>query len=433
MAVLFEIAVIVLLILINGWFAMSEMAIVSSKRARLSAKAEDGSKAAKTAIALADNPGRFLSSVQIGITLTGVLAGAYSGATLAGTLAAWIAQTEALASFSEAIAIALVVGAITYASLIFGELVPKQIALASPEDIAILVARPMAKIARWSSPVLWLLEGSSRFILKAFGVHRATKRAVSEEEVREIIAEGAEAGILEPEEKELISGVMRFGDRKIRAIMTPRVDVTWIDLEADVSTIAKTVRSSIHSRFPVYQGSPHHVVGVVRAKDLLDAALAGGKLDVASAMKPVSRVHDGAPALLVLEVLKNSQSHMALVVDENGDIEGIVTPSDILSVIVGGLIEPDAGGDQPFVQRLDGSWLVDGDAAVDETADRLGCRVMHREEGDFSTVAGFILAKSRRVPSVGDRFDWEGWRFEIVDMDGWRIDKLLISRLPLDE
>jgi putative hemolysin len=430
MPVVLEIAVLVLLILLNGWFAMSEMAILSSRRSRLAARAADGSKAAKTAMALAGNPGRFLSTVQIGITLIGVLAGAYSGATLVGTVAAWIATVPFLAPFSEGLSIACVVGAITLASLVFGELVPKQIALANPEDVAVLVARPMARIARLAWPLLWVLEMASRITLKLLGVHRASNRAVTEEEVREIIAEGAEAGILKPEEKELISGVMRFGDRKIRAIMTPRNEVTWIDLDANADVILATIRQSEHSCFPVYKGSPDQVVGVVRTKDLLDAFLAGGDIDIGSVLRPVSRVQDGAPALTVLDVLKQSPEPMVLAVDRNGDVEGIVTPSDILSVIAGSLTEEGAADEAAFVQREDGSWLVDGDAAADETAERIGCKVMRKEEGDFVTVAGFILAKSRRVPAVGERFDWEGWRFEVVDMDGRRIDKVMISRKP---
>jgi putative hemolysin len=429
MSLAFEIAVIAFLVVLNGCFAMSELAIVSSRRARLAAKAADGSKGAAMALALADNPGRFLSSVQVGITLIGILAGAYSGATLAEQLARWIAvEIPVLAAASEALGIAIVVGAITYASLIVGELVPKQIALANPEGVAILVARPMVVVAKFASPLLWVLEGSSRFTLKMLGIRKSDDQTVTEEEVKAMIAEGTESGVFEPQEKELMSGVMRFGDRKIRAIMTPRNEVVWIDLTWGSDEIARTVRGCHHSRYPVCQGGANEVVGVVQAKDLLDGFMDGKPFDVASAVKPLEVVHDNAPALHVLDVLKQSSIHMALVVDEYGSVEGIVTAADILSSLLGGLAEHGEEYEGAIVQREDGSWLLDGDVAVDLAADRIGCRVMDGEDDDYTTVAGFILTKSRSIPSAGDHFEWEGWRFEVLDMDGRRIDKVLVSQ-----
>lgn len=430
MSLAFEIAVIVFLVVLNGCFAMSELAIVSSRRARLAAKAADGSKGAALAMELADNPGRFLSSVQIGITLIGILAGAYSGATLAVHLAEWIAATSpALAGASEGLAIAIVVGAITYASLIVGELVPKQIALANPEAVAALVARPMVAVAKFASPVVWVLEGSSRFTLKVLGIRRSDDQSVTEEEVKAMIAEGTESGVFEPQEKEMMAGVMRFGDRRVRAIMTPRNEVVWIDLNWEADRIARTVRECPHSRFPVCQGDPNEVIGVVLAKDLLNGFLDGNPIDVMSAVKPLEVVHDKAPALHVLDVLKRSHIHMALVVDEYGSIEGIVTAADILSSLLGGLAEHGEDYEGSIVQREDGSWLLDGDVGADLAADRIGCRVLEGGDDHYATVAGFILSKSRRIPSTGDHFIWEGWRFEVVDMDGRRIDKVLVSRL----
>lgn len=433
MSISLEIAVIFFLVLLNGLFAMSELAIVSARKARLATRANEGSKGARVALRLQENPARFLSSVQIGITLVGILTGAFSGATLAEHLAAWLAETfPETASSSEILSIILVVGAITYLSLIVGELVPKQIALANPEGIAILAARPMAVVARSASPLVWVLEQSSKLMLKLLGVRKSSDQTVTEEEVRAMIAEGTESGIFEPQEKELISGVMRFGDRKIRAIMTPRNQIVSVDLTWDEARIAATILECPHSRIPVTKGNSEEVQGVVQAKDIANAFLAGKPLDLATLVKTVEVVHDNAPALSVLDILKRSPIHLAVVVDEYGGLEGIVTMADILSSIVGSLFEHGEEYEGVLVQRADGSWLADGDMAVDMVAERTGCRVVIQDKGDYVTLAGFILSKSRSLPSTGECFDWEGWRFEIVDMDKRRIDKVLISRLGND-
>ncbi|MDK9719595.1 MAG: hemolysin family protein [Rhodospirillales bacterium] len=430
MSISLEIAVIFFLVLLNGLFAMSELAIVSARKARLAAKADEGSKGAKIALKLQENPGRFLSSVQIGITLVGILTGAFSGVTLAGHLAVWLAETfPETAPASEILSLVLVVGGITYLSLIAGELVPKQIALANPEGIAIRAARPMALVARSASPLVWVLERSSKLMLKILGVRKSSGQTVTEEEVRAMIAEGTESGIFEPQEKELISGVMRFGDRKIKAIMTPRNQIVSIDLEWDEAKIAAVILKCPHSRIPVTKGNSEEVLGVVQAKDIADAFLAGSPFDAAQLVKRVEVVHDNAPALSVLDILKRSPIHLAVVVDEYGGLEGIVTTADILSSIVGSLFEHGEEYEGVLIQREDGSWLADGDAAVDIVAERTGCRVVIQDKGDYVTLAGFILSKSRSLPSTGERFDWEGWRFEIVDMDKRRIDKVLLSRI----
>ncbi|MDO8607674.1 MAG: hemolysin family protein [Phaeospirillum sp.] len=429
MPIAFEIVVLVFLVVLNGCFAMSELAIVSSRRARLAAKAAEGSKGAAMALTLGENPARFLASVQIGITLVGILAGAYSGATLAAQLAAWLTtQFPPLAPASEALSIAIVVGAITYASLIIGELVPKQIALANPEAIAILVARPMAVVARITTPLLWVLEGSSRVILAILRIRPSTDPAVTEEEVKAMVAEGTESGVFEPQEKEMISGVMRFGDRKVRAIMTPRGDVSWIDLDWDAAEISRVVRDCPHSRLPVYRGAPDEVVGAVLAKDLLNGFLDGAPFDIAPLIRPLTVVHDNAPALHMLDILKQADIHMALVVDEYGCVQGIVTATDILASILGSLSEHGEDYEGAIIQRENGSWLLDGDVAVDLVAERIGCRGLEGKDGDYITIAGFILAQLRSIPTAGDAFKWGGWRFEVMDMDGRRIDKVLISR-----
>lgn len=428
MSLFFEIAVIVFLVILNGGFALSEMAIVSARKARLAARAAEGSKGAKAALALAENPGRFLSSVQIGITLVGILAGAYSGATLAAHLETWLNSFPLLDPVAEILSIALVVGAITYASLIVGELVPKQIALANPEAVAIAIGRPMTVVARIAAPLVWLLEGSSRLALALLRIRKSDDQTVTEEEVKAMIAEGTQSGVFEPEEQELLAGVLRFGDRRIRGIMTPRNEVVFIDLDWDRARITQVLKDSPHSRLPVYRGDAEDILGVIQAKDLLNQFLAGEDFDLATVLLPVEVVHDNSPALQVLDTLKRSSIHLVLVVDEYGSVEGIVTAADILAAILGGLSEHGEDYDGAIVQRQDGSWLVDGSVAVDMARDRLACRVMEDDDGDYDTVAGFVLSKSRHIPTAGEFFHWQGWRFEVVDMDGRRIDKVLISR-----
>ncbi|MBF0391695.1 MAG: HlyC/CorC family transporter [Alphaproteobacteria bacterium] len=409
---------------------MSELAIVSSRKTRLAARASEGDRGAAVALALAEDPGRFLPAVQIGITLVGILAGAYSGATLAEPLAATLADIPALAGAAEGLAIALVVGAITYASLILGELVPKHVALADPERVACLVSRPMAGLALAASPLVWLLERSSRLVLALLRVRKQDGQAVTEDDVRALIAEGALAGVFHPREKEMLSGVMRFGDRKIKGIMTPRGDAVWLDLNWDAERLREVIRTSPHSRFPVCRGGFDEMVGVVQAKDLVDRWLDGGDFDVAAAMRPVEMIHDNAPALTVLDMLKRSPIHMAVVIDEYGSVEGIVTAADILSAILGGLSEHGEEYEATATRREDGSWLLDGELPADVAAERLGLRHLE-QDADYSTVAGFVLARLRAIPTAGDHFEWKGWRFEVVDMDGRRVDKVLASRAAL--
>jgi putative hemolysin len=429
MSLALEIAVVVFLIVLNGCFAMSELAIVSSRRGRLAARAAEGGKGAAMALDLADNPGRFLSSVQIGITLIGVLAGAYSGATLAEQLARWIAaEFPPLSAAAGDLAMAVVVGAITYASLIVGELVPKQIALANPEGVAALIARPMAAVAWIAAPLAWVLELSSRLVLSLLRIHKSDEQSVTEEEVKAMIAEGTETGVFKPQEQELMSGVLRFGDRRIRAIMTPRNEVVGVDLTWDAERIARTVRECPHSRFPVFQGDPDAVLGVALVKDLLDGVLDGKGIDVAAVVKPLAVIPDHVPALQVLDLLKRSEIHMALVVDEYGGVEGIVTATDILSSLLGNLAEHGEEYEGAMVRRDDGSWLLDGDVAADLAAERTGCRLLAAADADYTTVAGFLLSRSRSIPATGESFVWDGWRFEVMDMDGHRIDKVLVSR-----
>lgn len=427
MGYLFEIGVIFILLVLNGLFAMSELAVVSSRRPRLEAMAAKGSKGAATVLKLAANPGRFLSSVQIGITLVGILAGAYSGATLSEPFAGFLAAQGIPVALASALSIAVVVGLITYFSLVIGELVPKQIALSNPEAVASLMARPMLGVAFVATPVALILEWSSRLIIGALGIKSTGQSTVTEEEIKAVIAEGTSSGILEPEEKELMAGVMRFGDRSIRAVMIPRPDITGIDLDWDDQRILEAIASSSHSRYPVFTGSIDMVQGVIQAKDLLDQHLKGEPLDLRARIRQVDMVPDTASALDVLDTLRRSPLQMVMVIDEYGSVEGMVTAADILTAIVGNL-----GGDtsedlSEIVQRTDGSWLIDADLGVDLVAEKINCQGLDDPDRDYETLAGFVLSITKAIPSTGDVVDWRGWRFEVVDMDGRRIDKVLVT------
>lgn len=424
MSVWVELAIIAALLLLNGFLAMSELAVVSSRKARLQAMAESGSAGARGALRLLDNSGRFLSTVQIGITLVGVVAGAFSGATLALRFSVWITATApALAEWSQAVAFTLTVGAITYLSLIVGELVPKQIALAHPERMAAIAARPMALIATIAAPLVWLLDTSSTAVLKLLRI-KAQQSAMSEEELRAIIGESTAAGILAPEENEMMRAVMRFADRRIHTIMTPRMDIDWLDIDAPHDAIVTRIRATRRSRYPVCRGNVNELLGVVQAKDILDCALAGIDFDLAKMVREVEVVPETAGALGVLERIKRAPIHMAIVVDEYGAVEGLVTASDILSQLVGRLSAHDEWEPQALM-RDDGSWLLDGDMDAARAAELVGHPGI-AGRGRYATVAGFLLSGFRTLPTAGESFEQDGFRFEVVDMDGRRIDKVLV-------
>ncbi|HXH03078.1 MAG TPA: hemolysin family protein [Candidatus Competibacteraceae bacterium] len=424
---IWELLIILLLILLNGFFAMSELAVVSARRARLVALAEQGQRGAAAALRLAEEPGRFLSTVQIGITLIGIFAGAYGGATLSGRLAEALAALPALAPFSEALALGLVVAGITYLSLIVGELVPKQLALHHAERIAIWVAVPMQLLDRLAAPLVYLLDISSRLMLRLLGAHGGSGQKVTDEEIKTLIAEATAAGVVESAEQAMISAVMRLADRPVRAIMTPRPDIVWLDLEDSAEEHWRIIRESRYSRFPVSRGDIDEVVGIVQVKDLLEQAMQGGTPELAAAVREPLVVHDGLGALKALEMLKQSPLQMALVVDEYGSLQGLVTATDVLESIVGELAEQDTGAQPGVMQREDGSWLVDGGLALDELKELLRLRELP-EEGEFHTLAGLTLSQLGHVPTTGEHFTLEGYRFEVVDMDGRRVDKVLISR-----
>ena len=422
----FDVFVILALIALNGVFAMSELAIVSARKARLEGVARAGSRAARAAIDLAADPGKFLSSVQIGITLIGILAGAYSGASL-GTPVALRLQALGLAPATAAtVGFAVVIGLTTYASLIIGELVPKQVALRSPEAVAKFVAVPMQWLAILTAPLVWLLDQSSHGIFKLMRLDREGDDQVTAEELHMIVEEASKSGVIEEHERSIISSIVRLGDRPVREVMTPRTEVEWLDMDAPAETIRAALAATAHTRLPVAHGSIDAVQGVVQARDIAGALLRGEPLDLASLMRKAPVVIDRLDAPDALLALRGADVPMALIHDEYGHFEGIVTPADLLAAI-GGAFHSDADPDEApdVVERDDGSLLVAGTMPADTLAERLGLTLP--EDRDYATVAGLALAVLRRLPGEGEHFVEQGWRFEIVDLDGRRIDKLLVS------
>jgi putative hemolysin len=427
--VFLEILVVLLLTFFNGLLAMSEMAVVSSRRSRLQHLAGRDSRGAKIVLRLIDDPSRFLSTIQIGITLVGILAGAFSGATLADRLGDWLDTFPGIAPRGDTIAIGIVVVAITYLSLIVGELVPKRIALGNPERVASLVAPTMQQLARLAGPAVWLLRNSTEAVLSALRLQETRKTTITEDEVRSLIAEGTRAGIFVPQEREMIDGVLRLADRTARTIMTPRTEVAWLDENAGVDEIAQALIERRFSRYLVCRGTVDHPVGIVRTKDLLQMSLAGEPIVLARCMVPPLVVPERIPALKLLEMFRREGRHMAVVVDEYGTTQGLVTPNDILEAIAGDLPEQGEDTEPGLVRRADGAWLVDGRFPIDEFEDRVGLRGL-RDSGDYHTVAGFVLHRLGRLPATGESFTFREARFEVVDMDGRRIDKVLYVPAP---
>jgi putative hemolysin len=427
-----ELACIALLILLNGVFAMSELALVSARRGRLQQWATAGDAAARSALTLMAQPTRFLSTAQIGITLVGIFAGAYGGATFADPLARTIATVPLLSEAAEEISIGVVVIAITYLSLIVGELVPKRIALSHPERIAAWVAGPMSALASLVGPLVWFLRISTETVLRLLRIRASDEATVTEEEIKTLIAEGTEAGVFQKSEREMIEGVLRLADRPVRSIMTPRQEVVWLDQAAPSDASIHTVLNSSHSQLPVARDSLDQCLGIVRTTDLLAGIVRDGTADLTTGLHPPLMVHEGTPVLRLLELLRQSGVHIAVVLDEYGSVEGIVTVTDILRAIAGDL--PQAGLEEApqAVQREDGSWLFDGRIDVHSVE-----RLLQRNDmasDDYATLAGFALWRLEHMPTAGKTFIWRNLFFEIIDMDGRRIDKILVQipRAPSD-
>ena len=424
---LFEVLVAAALILLNGYFAMSELAVVSARPARLETLAGEGRRGARLALALARDPGRMLSTVQIGITLVGIVAGAFGAARLAGPLAELLAAVPGLAPISAQLAYALVVAAITYLSLIVGELVPKQLALRAPERVAAMVAPVIDLLSRISTPAVRLLDASSRLVLRLLGGEVQPREAVTEEEIKTLIAEGTRAGVFHQAEQEMVVRVLRFADRSVRGIMTPRTELVWLDVDADSATVARTVGETGHTRFVIGKGGLDEVLGVVHVGRLFAACLQGRPLDLRAAVRPLPVVPDSTPVLRALDVLRQARTSMALVVNEYGEVEGVVTVADVFEAVVGDLPERRLGEEPAIVRREDGSWLMDGLLAVEETKLALGLDALP-DEASYHTLAGFLLAQLGRVPAEGQAVTYGGYVFEVIDMDGRRIDKVLVRR-----
>jgi putative hemolysin len=426
----FQSAIVVLLILLNGLFAMSETALVSARKAGLRQRADAGDNRARSALELANSPNRFLSTVQVGISLIGVLSGAVGGATIAEPLAGALSSAvPSLASYAGAISFCVVVGSITYLSLILGELVPKRLALNGAEAVASLVAGPMRSLSTVASPVVWFLGVSTDAVLRLLRVRPSTEPPVSEREVEILLEEGARAGVFEDEERDLTRRALRLDDRPVRALMTPRPRIVWLDADVPAEERRRLIAESRHSYYPVARGDLDNLLGVASVKDALaQEILEGQPADLLGSLQPPPLLSESAPATEALEAFKRSGLPLTVVVDERGDIEGLVTPADVLEALVGDL---EGSSQAQVVRRGDDSLLVDGLLAADELKERMGLRALPDEqEEDYQTVGGMVMSHLGRVPRAGDHFEWEGFSFEVVDMDGLRVDKVLVARAP---
>lgn len=425
-----EIVFIFLLLIANAIFAMSELAIISARRVRLEPRAEEGDRGAQAALELAATPDIFLSTVQVGITFIGILAGAVGGARIARVLQELLVPLPVVGQFSSALSVGIVVILITYLSLVIGELVPKRLALYNPEGIARVVAPAMRGLARLAWPVVRLLSASTNLVLRLFNLQPSTEPPVTDEEVRTLMEQGAQVGVFEPIEEEIVDQIFRLSDRTVSALFTPRTDIVWLDLDDSLDEIKQKLIESGFSRYPVAQDNLDNIVGLVAAQDLLVQSLAGQPLDLRSIIQPALFIPETTPALVVVERLKQTRSHIALVIDEYGGVEGLVTLSDILTAIVGHIPEAGQPEEAEAIQREDGSWLIDGMFQIDEFQD-----LFHIEElpdggeGYYQTVGGLVMAVLGRIPVPGDHFEWAGYRLEVMDMDGRRVDKVLVVQV----
>ncbi len=427
-----EILIIILLIIANGIFSMSEIAVVSARRALLKQMAEEGDSGARVALELVKEPNQFLSTVQIGITLIGILAGAYGGATIAGELALLLNSFAYIAPYSDAISIILVVLGVTYLSLVIGELVPKRVAMSSPERISSLVASPMRAFSRIAAPIIFLLSASTDLVLKMLGVKPYVEPTVTEEEIKILIDQGTTAGVIEEEEQDIVERVFRLGDKVAHDIMTPMPEIVWLDINDSPSEIQGKLTSGPFSLFPVCKGKLDNVIGVVQAKDLLPCSIKDGKVDLKSSLLPPLFIPESMRALKVLERFKQTGIHMAIVIDEYGSVQGVLTLTDLLEAMVGDIPHIEELAEPMIMKRDDGSWLVDGTLPIEEFKDVFKIDELPEEEL-YQTVGGFIMMQLERVPFAGDHFEWDGYRFEVMDMDEHRVDKILVTPLRKDD
>ncbi|MEG1971281.1 MAG: hemolysin family protein [Burkholderiaceae bacterium] len=425
-----EVLLLLGLILLNALFAMSEIALVTSRRARLQVLADQGDKGAATALQLNEQPTRVLSTIQVGITSIGVLSGIVGEAALAVPLGEWLIRAGVEANFARFGALALVVVVVTYFSIVLGELVPKRLGQMNPEAIARRVALPIRGLSMVAKPFVQLLSTSTELLLRLLGVRDTNSQAVTEEEIHAMIDEGSESGVIDAQERAMVRNVFRLDDRQIGSLMTPRSDIEYIDLEASDDANMKKVLSSVHSRLPVVRGGLSEILGITTTRRLLQQIADGGRADFTRDLQPVVYVPESLTGMELLDNFRASSAHLAVVVDEYGEIQGLVTPQDLLEAIAGEFKE--LGNEEAWaVQRGDGSWLLDGLIPVPELKDRLGLHAAPEEElGRYNTLSGMVMLLLGRVPRTADVVEWEGWRFEIVDMDSRRIDKVFASRLP---
>ncbi|MEO0690974.1 MAG: hemolysin family protein [Pseudomonadota bacterium] len=416
--------VILGLIVLNGVFAMSELAIVSAKTSRLKARAEEGSASARIALRLAAEPGKFLSTVQIGITLIGIVAGAFSGASLGGPVGERLVALGLPQDVGEQAGFFVVIAITTYFSLVIGELVPKQLALRAAVPISLVMARPMATLATIAAPLVWVLDSSSALIIRLFGIRSKGQSSVTAEELQMIFAEATRSGVIEAEQHQILTGVVRLAERPVREMMTPRTEIDWIEADADPALVRKTIEDTPHSLLPVADGSPDVILGVVKVRDVLAALVSGQTVSMRNMAVKAEIVPDQLDAMDALRTLQSADIAMALVHDEYGHFEGIVTPVDLLTALVGNFASDQDQGDSPLMEeRPDGTLLVSGALSADALADRLGLE--YDESREFGTAAGYALSVLKRLPIAGESFEDQGWRFEIVTMDRRRIDKIL--------
>ena len=425
MSIANEILLIFVLIAVNALLAMSEAALVASRKARLQQQAGEGNKSSALALKLIEDPNIFLSTIQIGITLIGVLSGAVGGATIAEFLAAMLQNVPYIGEYSESIALGIVVVVITVLTIWLGELVPKRLGLNNPEKIAQIVAGPMLFISKVFSPLVKLMSGATNFVLRLFGVNASSEPPITEEELQMLISQGTQAGVFQEAEQDMVEGIFSLGDSRVYSLMTPRTELVWLDITDSIEEIREKIAECPFSRFPVRQDSLETILGIVKSRDLLVESLSGKEIDLKTLIKPAFFIPETMFASRALELFKEKNTELLLVVDEFGGLQGLLTINDILEEIVGAMEfeEPQA------TQRQDGSWLLDGMLEVDEFKELFEFTALPHED-EYETLSGFMMTSLGRVPQASENFEWNGYRFEVMDMDGRRVDKVLVTKLP---